>query len=114
MQRELEASPAIVSECAVKLLLVVGFAWSGTSPVDLTAPESAGGSPPRQFQPEPESKAAFDERRKRYIEANPDSHVAREDRLQQLKDAHAWRAISRFQENENFACVRSYQPLERK
>ena len=114
MQRELEASPAIVSECAVKLLLVVGLAWSGTSTVDLTAPETAGRSPPHLLQPEPESKAAFDERRKRYIEANPDSHVAREDRFQQLKDVHAWGAISRFQGNENFACVRSYPPLERK
>lgn len=78
MKRELNAGPGTVMRYGVFMLLVVGLAVIGTP-----GKESAGrntASPVAQAGAAnlSHSRAAFEERRQRYIEVNPDAQIARE------------------------------------
>ena len=87
MRGELSAAPIVVVRCVAMILLVFGLAWLGTScQAPASADLRASDVMPR---PEPVSKAVFEQRRERFIEAFPDSQVAREARAHEQKDAHA-------------------------
>lgn len=90
MKQELnETAAALVFKCAVYLLLFIGLAWLGAT---REAPSALRVQPlERQAlaQPDPASKAVFEDRRERYVRANPGSQVAREHRMQRQQDAHA-------------------------
>lgn len=78
MKRELNAGPGTVIRYGVFMLLVVGLAVIGTP-----SRESAGrnvASPMAQAGAAKfsHSRAAFEERRQRHIQANPDAQIARD------------------------------------
>jgi hypothetical protein len=90
MQDELSVRTGIVLKCAVMLAMVFGLAWIGV----LSEPSTGPGSPAaaaKMIPPQSESfsRRVFEERRERYIEAHPDSHVARETASLQQKDANS-------------------------
>ena len=90
MRNELSVRTGIVLRCAVMLALVFGLAWLGVLSEPSTGPGLPGAAaktiPP---QSESYSRRVFEERRERYIEAHPDSHVARETTSLQQKDANS-------------------------
>ena len=90
MKDELNVRIGTVIKCAVMLVLVFGLLWIGKSSEPLATQssiaEAAAMAPPKN---ESSSRRLFEERRQRYIEANPDSRVAREAAPLQQKDAHA-------------------------
>ena len=79
MKDELNVRIGTVIKCAVMLMLVFGLLWIGSSSEPLATQASisaaAAMAPPKN---ESASRRLFEERRQRYIESNPDSHVARE------------------------------------
>ncbi|MEO8442203.1 MAG: hypothetical protein ABI547_06920 [Betaproteobacteria bacterium] len=90
MQDELSVRAGIMLKCAVILTLVLGLARIGVSgepSAGLGSPAAAAKkTPPKN---ESYSRRVFEERRQRYIKANPDSHVAREAAALQQKDANS-------------------------
>jgi hypothetical protein len=89
MRSEFNATPGVVLKCAVLLVLIFGIAWIGVS-----GELSASGVPPTaaaQTAATAESyrRTVFEERRKRYIEAYPESHVAREAPSLKQRDANS-------------------------
>lgn len=90
MKNELSVQIGTVLKCTVMLGLMFGLMWIGASsgPVTGQAPSSAivKMTPPKN---ESYSRQVFEERRQRYIKANPDSHVAREAASLQQKDANS-------------------------
>jgi hypothetical protein len=78
MKRELNAGPGTVIRYGVFILLVVGLAIFGTpskQSVDrnVASPVAQAGAAPFSH-----SMVAFEERRQRFIQANPDAQIARE------------------------------------
>lgn len=78
MRQELHAAPVVVVGAAPMLLLIIGLAWGGASseaPANGYLPSRArlGMSVAESY-----SKTVFEARRQRYIEAYPDSFVARD------------------------------------
>lgn len=90
MKQELNAAPGVVFKCAVMLLLlIIGLAWIGASSEDPAGRDSPSPATPAMAQAEPYSKTVFEERRQRYIEAYPDSRVAREAAAQRQRNANS-------------------------
>lgn len=85
MKQELNAGPGVVLKCAVMLLLIIGLAWIGAP----AGRDSRSPATPGMAQAEPYSKTVFGERRQRYIEAYPDSRVAREAAARRQKEANS-------------------------
>jgi hypothetical protein len=90
MKAELNMRIGIVLKCAVMLTLVFGLMWIGA----FSEPSAGHGSPlagakMTTAKSESYSRQVFEERRKRYIEVNPDSHVAREAASLKQKDANS-------------------------
>jgi len=69
-------SEPVVSEKVSEPLVAEGVPSRETRPSNVQRPSASPYRP--QFQVEPYSKQVFDERRRRYIEAYPDSYVARQ------------------------------------
>ena len=90
MKDELNVRIGTVIKCAVMLALVFGLLWIGASSEPM-AGEAASLVVARMPPPknEPYSRQVFEERRQRYIKANPDSQVAREAVSLQQKDANS-------------------------
>jgi hypothetical protein len=90
MKDELNVRIGIVLKCAVMLMLVFGLIWIGASSEPLasqrSAPVVAKITPAKSGS---YSRQVFEERRQRYIEAYPDSQVAREFSALQQKDANS-------------------------
>lgn len=78
MKRELNAGPGVVLKYAGSLFLLIGLAWIGVDSKDTAGRDSPPPAPLTSAKAERYSRAVFEERRQRHIEANPDSHVARE------------------------------------
>jgi len=89
MKRELNAAPGVALKCAVLLLLIIGLAWIGAASEGPAGRDSRYSATPAMAQPELYSKTVFEERRRRYIEAYPDSRVAREAAAQRQRDANS-------------------------
>jgi hypothetical protein len=90
MKDELNVRVSTVLKCAAMLALVFGLMWIGAS----SEPLAGHGSSPAVEKMTPAkgesySRQVFEERRQRYIEANPDSHVAREAASLQQKDTNS-------------------------
>jgi hypothetical protein len=90
MQAELNVRISTVFKCALMLALVFGLMWGGSS----SEPLADHGTSPAVAKittaaSESYSRKVFAERRQRYIEVNPDSHVAREAASLQQKDANS-------------------------
>ena len=90
MKDELNVRIGVVTKCAVMLALVFGLLWIGASSEPL-AGEAASPAVTKMtpLKNEPYSRQVFEERRQRFIKANPDSHVAREAASLQQKDANS-------------------------
>ncbi len=76
MQDELNAAPRLALKCAVMLLLIFGLALSGASDESLAGRGSPYPATQTAAHSERYGRTVFEERRRRYIEAHPDSHVA--------------------------------------
>jgi hypothetical protein len=90
MKDELNVRIGIVIKCAVLITLAFGLMWIGASSEPLAghvSPPAAAKMTPAKS--ESYSRQVFEERRQRYITANPDSDVAREAALLQQKDANS-------------------------
>jgi hypothetical protein len=90
MKDELNMRIGIVLKCAVMLTLVFGLLWIGTSS-EPVAGQAASPAVAKMTTAKSESysRQVFEERRQRYIEANPDSHIAREAASLKQKDANS-------------------------
>ncbi len=77
MRRELNAPSGAVLKCAALLFLLVGIAWLGADSKDLEDPDSLSPVSLASAKADRFSRIFSDERRQRYIEAHPDSHLAR-------------------------------------
>lgn len=78
---------SVVLKCAVMLSLIVGLVWIGVSSEDsLSGGHSSPVAQATQL-PDRYSRTVFEERRRRYIEANPDSNIAREAASLRQRDA---------------------------
>ena len=89
MKDALNARIGVVG-CAVMLMLVFGLIWIGVS----SEPVASQGSAPvvakmTPVKSEAYSSQVFEQRRQRYIAANPDSQIAREAASLQQKDANS-------------------------
>jgi hypothetical protein len=82
MKRELNTGPATVIRYGVLMLLIVGLAWTGTPSNDAVGRDSAAPAPQASADRVRHSRAAFEERRQRFIAAYPDSQIARESAVQ--------------------------------
>ena len=89
MKRELSATGGVVLKFAVMLMLIAGLAWIGVSNDSLAGRGSPYPATQTAAQSERYGRTVFEERRRRYIEAHPDSHVAREAANLRQKDANA-------------------------
>jgi hypothetical protein len=89
MRDEFSAAPRIVLKCAVMLLMIFGLAWIGVSGELSTVHSSPYPAVQTAIKSDSHARTVFEERRTRYIEAYPDSHVAREAANLRQKDANA-------------------------
>ena len=78
MKQELNAAPVVVLKSAAMLLLITGLAWTGAGTEDPAGRDSPSPATSGIAEAKSYSKTVFETRRQRYIEAYPDSHVARD------------------------------------
>lgn len=88
MRKELNATTGFVPVCALALFSLVGLPWIGAVHDMPAAREPWHPANQAVSRGTPSSKDVFDERRRRFIETYPDSHVACEGGLQQSADAN--------------------------
>jgi len=89
MKRELSATGGVVLKFTVMLMLIAGLAWIGVSGELSTVHSSPYPAVQTAIKSDSHARTVFEERRTRYIEAYPDSHVAREAANPRQKDANA-------------------------
>jgi hypothetical protein len=77
--------------CSVRrdVVVAVALAWIGAANDSPAGRDWAPPSPQAMSKGAPSSREVFEERRRRYIEANPDSQVAREAAPQKPADANS-------------------------
>ena len=98
MKNELNVRLGMVFKCAA-LLLIVGLAWIGASSELSTVHSSPYPAAQTAIKGDSHARTVFEERRTRYIEAYPDSHVAREAESLRQRDANSDGGYLAYQNN---------------